>query len=158
MSRNSEMGIHFYMVECDNKGYVSADAEEKDLELDFEGLLYSKASGLDAIGKPRTYSETYGDSERTRVYIPQELTHDPTSVEFTFFFTGENRQAVYHEFLDYVCNGFHRYYDNYRKKYLYFYINGEVKPAEEKLYGATAYLKLELTVQNIFGMTFNEAI
>ena len=152
------MGIHFYMVECDAKGGVITGAQEKDLEKDFDGLLYSKAEGLDTIGKPRTYSEAYSDSDRLRVYIPQDLTHEATMVEFTFFFTGEERQKRYHEFLAYITQGFHRYYDNYRKKYLYFFVNNEVKPAKEMLYGSLPYLQLDLTVQNIFGKTFDKAI
>ena len=158
MSKNSDMGIRFYMVECDNKGKVLPDAIEKDLEKDFDGMLYSKAEGLDSVGKPRTYSEKYNDSDRLRVYLPADITHDATTVEFTFFFTGESKQAVYHEFLSYIGKGFHRYYDNFRKKYLYFFVNSEVKPAEEKHFGSTPYLKLDLTVQNIFGKTFDEPI
>ena len=158
MSKNSDMGIHFYMVECDNKGTVLASAVEKNLERDFKGMLYSKAAGLDAVGKPRTYSEKYSDSDRLRVYLPADIKHDATTIEFTFFFTGEGKQKVYHDFLTYVCEGFHRYYDNFRKKYLYFFVNSEVKPAEEKHFGSTPYLKLDLTVQNIFGRTFDEPI
>ena len=158
MSKNSDMGIRFYMVECDSKGKVPTEAVEKDLERDFDGLLYSKAEGLDAVGKPRVYSEKYSDSDRLRVYLPANITHDATTVDFTFFFIGEDKQEVYHNFLQYVCKGFHRYYDNFRKKYLYFFVNSEVKPAEEKHFGSTPYLKLDLTVQNIFGQTFDEAI
>lgn len=149
------MGIHFYMVECDAKGNITQGSTERDLEKDFNGMLYSKADGLDAVGKPRIYSEKYSDSERTRVYIPEDVTHEPTTVNFTFIFTGEDKQKTYHDFLSYVGKGFHRYYDTFRKKYLYFFVNTEVKPAKEKHYGGTPYLQLDLTVQNIFGRTFD---
>ena len=153
---NSEHEYEFFMQECDKHGKLLAGTTAKNLEVDFNGLRYSKAEGLDAIGKPKNiYTEKYSDSDRTRVYIPENITNEPTTVKFTFYFIGDERQKTYHEFLEYVRKGFHRYYDTYRNKYLYFFVDSELKPAEEKLYGSVPYLKFELTVQNIFGKTFD---
>ena len=152
------MGIHFYMIECDGKGGIIEGAVERDLERDFSGLLYGKAEGIHALGKPRTYSERYSDSDRLRVYVPPQITRDATTVEFTFYFTGENRQNGYHNFVEYITKGFHRYYDTFRKRYLYFFVSSEIKPAKEALYGSMPYLQLDVTVQNIFGSTFDEPI
>lgn len=143
------------MVECDKYGHIPMGAQEINLERDFKGLLYSKAEGLDAIGKARVYKETYADSDRVRVHIPTLPTNEPTKVTFTFFFVGDDRRAIYNSFVSYVTKGFHCYHDDARGKYLYFYVEGEVKPAEEKWHGSNPYLSLELEVENLFGRTFD---
>lgn len=155
----SELGYNFYMVECDKQGKVANEENEIGLEQHFKGMRYSKAEGLDKIGKPKNiYSEKYADSDRLRVHVPNEITNEATNVTFTFFFVGNDRQKVYHDFLDYVRKGFHRYHDDARNKYLYFCVNSELKPAEEMLYGSVPYLKFDLEVQNIFGRTFDSPI
>lgn len=152
----SELGYNFYMTSCTSTGGVLEGAIRKNLEVDFRGLRYSRAEGLDKIGKAKNiYTETYADSDRTRVYIPDVITNEATTVNFTFFFVGENRREVYNEFLEYVRNGYKVYYDDARKKYLYFFISGEIKPAQEVHYGSVPYLKLTISVQNIFGRTFD---
>lgn len=158
MSRNSDLGLHFYMVECDKKGIVKEGAIEKDLELDFQGMLYCLAEGLTTLGKPRIYTESFADSDRTNVYIPENITREATTVVFTFLFTGADRYKVYNDFVEYVSNGFHRYYDTYREKYLYFFVSESIQISESEEYGSGPYLKLELNVQNIFGKTFDEPI
>lgn len=152
------MDYKFYMQECDSKGNILSGAPLKDLEVDFEGMRYSKADGLDKIGKPRIYTESFADSNRLRVHIPEKLTNEATTVKFTFFFTGENRRSVYDSFVEYVRKGFKVYHDTARKKYLYFCINTEITPATEEWYGSTPYLELQLTAQNIFGRTFDAPI
>lgn len=156
MSRNSEMGIHFYMVECDSKGKVVG--EERDLEASFDGMVYLKAQGLNKVGKPRVYTEKFADSDRLRVYKSEKTPREATTVTFSFLFKGEDRYKTYHAFVDYISKGFKRYYDTARKKYLYFFLNEEVKPAEEIMYGGSPYLTVDVQVQNIFGQTFDEPI
>lgn len=148
------------MQSCDSKGAILIDSQEIDLENhpEFKGLRYSKAVGLDKVGKPRTYTEKFSDSDRLRVYIPETLTNDATTVEFTFFFVGENRRTSYQNFVEYVRNGYKVYHDDARGKYLYFFVNSEITPATERWYGNTPYLELKLTVQNIFGRTFDSPI
>lgn len=156
MSVNSEMGIYFYMQATDGKGNPLADAPRKNLEVDFEGLLYSKAKGLNDKGKIKnSYSEKYADSDRLRVYFPQEPKREATTVTFTLYFTGENRYAVFDEFVKYVSGGFRAFWDTKRKKRLIFYASDEAKVADEKWYGGTPYLSLDLRVQNVFGETFD---
>lgn len=158
MSRNSEMGLHFYMVECDSKGIVASDATELDLEESFDGLTYMKADGLNNVGKARVYTEKFADSDRLRVYLPETPLREQTTVTLSFVFVGENRYNSYQQFVDYVSSGFHRYRDNARNKYLYFYVEAEIKPAKELMYGGTPYITLDLQVKNIFGQTFDEPI
>ena len=151
---------NFLMQSCDSKGTILIGSQEIDLENhpDFEGLRYSKAVGLDKIGKPRIYTEKFSDSDRLRVYIPKELTNEATTVEFTFFFVGENRRTSYQNFVEYVRKGYKVYHDTARGKYLYFFVNSDIAPATEQWYGSTPYLELKLTVQNIFGRTFDSPI
>lgn len=156
----SEKTYRFYMQECTAKGVIIEGSQEIDLENypDFEGLRYSKAEGLDRIGKPRVYTEKFSDSDRLRVHIPSELTNDATTVDFTFFFVGEKRRTSYHNFVEYVRKGYKVYHDDARRKYLYFFVNSDIAPATEQWYGSTPYLELKLTVQNIFGRTFDNPI
>jgi hypothetical protein len=156
MSANAEMGIYFYMQATDYKGEPMIGAPIINLEEDFEGLLYSKAKGLNDKGKIKnTYSEKYADSDRVRVYFPDEPKRESTTVTFTFFFTGENRYAVFDEFVKYVSGGFRAFWDTKRKKRLVFYATDEMKVTNEMWYGSTPYLSLDLKVQNIFGETFD---
>lgn len=156
MSVNSEMGIYFYMQETDGKGVALPDARIKNLEVDFDGLLYSKAKGLNDKGKIKnTYSEKYADSDRLRVYFPSEPKRESTTVTFTFYFTGENRYAVFDEFVKYVSGGFRAFWDTKRKKRLVFYAQEEVKVADEMWYGGTPYLSFDLKATNVFGETFD---
>ena len=156
----SEKTYKFYMQECNAKGIVIDGSQEIDLENHptFEGLKYSKADGLDKIGKPRVYTEKFSDSDRLRVHIPSTLTNDATTVEFTFFFLGKNRRTSYQNFVEYVRKGYKVYHDDARGKYLYFFVNSDISPATEQWYGSTPYLELKLTVQNIFGRTFDNPI
>lgn len=154
MSKNRDMGIYFYMQEVDKKGDPIVGAPIKDLENDFDGLLYSKASGLNKKGKARVYKENYSDSDRVRVHIPSLPTNEPTHVTFSFLFVGEGRYDTYNSFVEYVSSGFHSYWDTKRKRRLVFYVEEEIEPAEEAWYGSTPYLKLELRVENVFGRTF----
>lgn len=156
MSVNSEMGIYFYMQATDGKGKALAGAPIKDLESDFEGLLYSKAKGLNDKGKIKNaYSEKYADSDRLRVYFPEEPKREATTVTFTFYFVGENRYAVFDEFVKYVSGGFRAFWDTKRKKKLIFYAPEAVTVANERWHSGTPYLSFDLKVQNVFGETFD---
>lgn len=156
MSRNSDMGIHFYMQAVDKHGEAIEGAEVKDLEVDFDGLLYSKAEGLDKKGKIKnSYTEKYADSDRLRVHFPTTPTREATTVKFTFYFIGENRRKTYDEFYAYLTGGFRAFWDTARKKRLVFFAPNEYEPANEMWYGSEPYLELNITVQNIFGQTFD---
>ena len=150
------MGYHFYMVECDNTGRVTG--EEVDLEESFDGLVYMKADGLNSLGKQRAYTEKFADSSRLRVYLPESPLREATTVTLSFAFVGENRYNTYTQFANYVSRGFKRYRDTARNKYLYFFVESDIKPAKERMYGCIPYLTLDLQVKNFFGETFDEPI
>lgn len=146
------------MVECDNKGKVADGAVEIDLEEHFSGLTYMKAEGLNKLGKPRVYTEKFADSDRLRVYKPDDTIREATTVTLSFAFVGDNRYETYHNFVEYISTGVKRYRDTARNKYLYFFVNAEIKPAKEMWYGGTPYLTVDIPVQSIFGKTFDEPI
>lgn len=148
----SDHGYKFYMQKCTKDG-VDIDGTLKDLEIDFYGMRYAKCEGLDDYGKPRVYTERYADDDRLRSYIPPTLTNDATKIKFTFYFFGDNRRSTYHAFVEYVRNGYTKYWDTARKKRFTFVVVDEVKPASEMWYGGTPYMELQLTVQNLNGKT-----
>lgn len=144
----------FYMAECDAKWDVKPDTQ-RDLESDFEGLRYQEAKGLNLTGKPRLYTETYADADKVRVYIPEDVTYEPTTITFSFVFLGENRYKTYDAFVSWVSGKKMAYWDDARKKRVFFYVADSIQPAEEKWYGSTPYLRLELKVSNVYGRTFD---
>lgn len=145
----------FYMAECDADWKINSNTQ-KDLEVDFEGLRYQEAKGLNLTGKPRLYTETYADADKVRVYIPENVTYEPTTITFSFVFFGENRYKTYDEFVAWVSGKRMVYHDDARNKWAYFYVADSVQPAEEMWYGSTPYLRLELKVSNVYGRTFDE--
>ena len=143
----------FYMQATDSKGVALEGAPVKDLEVDFEGLRYLKATGLNDIGEARGYTET--DSDRTRVYIPSEVTHKQTTVTLSLVFVGKKRHETYDAFLEYITNGFHAFWDSCRHKRLVFYVESNISPSEEFWSGSNPYLKLDITLKNVYGKTEN---
>ena len=127
----------------------------KDLEVDFEGLRYISAKGINTIGKPRIYTETYADNDRIRVYVPKNLTNAPTTITFTFYFFGENRQKVYDAFNEYIRNGIHRYWDTARNKYFDFIVDESIEVSSENWKARIPYLSVDYKVKNLNGKTFD---
>ena len=143
----------FYMQEISNGLLVPTT--RKDLEHDFEGLRYISAKGINSIGKARIFTETYADSDRVRAYVPETITNESTTVTFTFYFFGENRQKTYDEFNEYIRHGVHRYWDTARNKYFEFVMENSIEVKEEKWYLGTPYLSVEYKVKNLNGKTFD---
>lgn len=143
----------FYMQEVSDGSLVLNT--RKDLENDFNGLRYSRAKGINTIGKARIYTEKYADSNKMRVYVPENLTNEPTAVTFTFYFFGTNRQAVYDSFNEYIRHGVHRYWDTARNKYFDFVVEESIQVSEEQWYGDVPYFEVDYKVQNIYGCTYD---
>lgn len=154
MTKNQEMGLHFYMQGCDKNG--TATGQKIDLEEHFAGLTYSSCDGLLKKGKIKNaYIENYSDSDKLRVHFPENPTREATKVTFNFVVVGDNRQAVYDAFYDYITGGYRIYSDNARNKKLYFIATSGYEPSKEQWYGSTPYLELKVEVQNIYGTTFD---
>lgn len=155
MSSHKDMGISFYMEEVDSKGIVVEGSSRKDLEKDFDGMLYMKLDGLESQGKLRCHTETYADSDRMRVYIPDVQTYDPTELTFKFLFTGDRRRETYDAFVSYVTKGIHSFWDTVRKKKVIFYTPNEITPNEVGNKGGNQFIELSFKATNIFGRNFD---
>lgn len=153
----------FYMIACNKDGTIIQNSE-KDLEANFNGLVYSKCEGLDTIGAAKNiYEEKYADSDNIRVYMPVitdesgnttfDIKNESTIIKLTLFFVGTNRRTDRDAFNEYIRNGFHKYWDDARKKMFQFYVSKELPVGEEKWNGSTPYLKCEYTLNNIHGKT-----
>ena len=80
------------MQKCDRQGNV-IDGTLKDLEVDFDGLRYSKLTGLNTLGKPQNiYTEKYSEMNGVRVYMPETTTCDSYNLTLTLYFFGDTVQ------------------------------------------------------------------
>lgn len=137
------------------KFYMKQDTEDAqlyDLESDFKGLKYMKCQGLEEKGKPKNkYKEEYADSHELRVYEPNAVCLEPTTITFTFLFVGNDRQSVYDTFYNYVKKGKFYYHDNVRKKQAYITLLDAVKPSDDMYKGSTPYIQADFKFQNLWG-------
>lgn len=150
-----EYDFYFQKVEkMDGKWELVPDTQ-KNLEVDFNGCIrYSKAEGINTIGKAKIYTESYSDSDEIRVYVPEDIANESTKVTFTLYFFGEQRYEAYNEFNDYIRNGVHRYWDTARNRYFHFVVDDEIKISSEQWYGYMPYLEVKYSVKNLNGKTF----
>ena len=141
------------------KFYIRKDGDnvEKDLEVDFEGLRYVKCEGLLDKGKRKNiYTESYSDSDELRVWQGDEVTREATDITFTFVFMGDNRQAVYEDFYNYVKNGKLTYYDTARNKEALMVLIEAYKPKEDNWKGSTPYIQADFKFKNLRGECKNK--
>lgn len=148
------MKYNFYMQKCRKDGMPIGT--EKNLEKDFNGLKYAKCVGLDAFGKPQNiYSEVYSESNGVRTYIPDAVTNASTTITLSLYFFGENRQATYDAFNEFIRNGYTKYWDDARNKGFVFIVDKEIKVKEENWYRGMPYLAVDYSLTNIQGKTTN---
>lgn len=143
----------FYIQEINKDGSIPSGGVKKDLETDYVGLRYKQCKGLNAIGKPRVYTEVYADSDRLRSYIPETPLFDATEIELTLYFTGENRQASFDAFNEFILGGYRRYSDTARNKAFDFFVKDKVDISKEMWYGSTPYFEVTYKLQNLNGKT-----
>lgn len=157
----STQTYNFYMQKVEwnevSSSYTPMEGEAvKDLEKDFKGLRYVKCEGLEDTGEARIYTETYADSDRTRVFIPSPLTNEATTVKLTLMFWDTDttiRQDVFDEFNEYIRSGFLAYWDSARKRKLIFYVKSATKPSEDVYKGSVKYIQCTYTLENVYGKT-----
>ena len=136
------------------KHYFKKDNEAvaKDLEKDFIGLKYCKCVGLELRGvRKNVYTETYADSDELRVWQGDVVTREATEITFTFYFIGDNRQAIVDSFYEYIKNGKIYYWDTMRYKKAYMFFKDKFTISEDMFIGGTPYKKVEVTFQNLWG-------
>lgn len=141
---------------------------EIDIEDRWPGVLYSKAEGMNDIGKTKNiYTEEYADSDRKRVYLPSELqdgemvhklgliANEGTVVTMTFLIVGdaETRQRLMDDFFGEIRTGVHKYWDDARNREFEFIVTDEIKVSEEKWHGSQPYVEVQIPMQNLNGKT-----
>lgn len=125
----------------------------------FDGLLYVKADGINNIGKAKNvYTEEYADSDRKRVYLPEDTnyTNEGTVVKMVFLVVGDesSRQIAIDNFSEYVRKGIHKYWDTARNKEFDFIVTDEITVSDERWHGSQPYVELTISMQNLNGRTF----
>lgn len=151
MGRSSQYTHYMQRVDIDNQ--PSYDIEEQ-----FSGLLYMRAEGMNDIGKSKNvYTETYADSDRLRVYLPNEgvYTNEATKITMHFLVVGDadTREAVIRSFENYVREGIHCYWDDARNLEFDFIVQDEIKVSDEKWLGSNPYVEIAVVMQNLNGKT-----
>lgn len=134
------------------EGSSTIDLEEYE---EFKGLKYIKCEGLENVGEANVYTEEFADSDRLRVYVPENVTHKATEVKLTLIFIGEKRRASFKAFNSYIERGFHAYWDTARNKKLIFFVKNAVKPSEDIYKGGKPYIEVTYTLSNVYGKTTN---
>lgn len=129
-----------------------------DIEEQFSGLLYMRAEGMNDIGKSKNiYTEGYADSDRLRVYLPNDgnYTNEATKITMLFLVVGDeaSRQATILDFEAYVKEGIHRYWDTARNLEFDFVVQDEIKVSDEKWHGSSPYVEIQVPMQNLNGKT-----
>lgn len=140
--------IHMQQVNSDNTLGVLTD-----LEKDFPGLKYLKCEGLETKGKPYIYTEKYADSDELRVYIPEQINREPTTIILSLCFVGEKRRDAYNDFYEYVKKGKFKYWDTVRNKEALLVLTNEVSPKEDLLKGSMPFIEVDFKFQNLYGAT-----
>lgn len=143
--------VKFYMQKVDADGVLIGDTF-KDLEVDFDGMRYSRCVGLMNKGRRKNiHTETYADSDTLRVWQGEEVTREATIITFTFGFAGLNRHSIYEDFYNYVKNGIIAYYDTARMKEARLVLIDALEPSDDLFIGSTPYIKADFKFQNIWG-------
>lgn len=148
----------FYIQTINKDGTIPEESIKKNIEADFVGLRYKECVGLNAIGKPRVYTESYANSDKIRAYVPQSPLNEPTDIKLTLYFTGESRQATFDAFNEFICGGFRRYWDSARYKSFDFFVKDKIEISDEMWYGSLPYFEVTYTLQNLKGKTTNKEI
>lgn len=125
------------------------------LEEDFEGLIYSKLSGIDKYGKIRVYTESYAESSELRTFIPEEITRDNPTLELTLYFTGDNRRSIYHRFVEYISGHKLTYWDDCRNRKVDIVLLEAIEPSDDKLIGSNLYIECTFKFTNLNGNSRN---
>lgn len=134
--------------------YMKKEADETwiNIESTYTGLRYKECKGLEDKGKPKNiYTESYADSDTLRVYMPDVVLRESTTITFSFVFVGENRKSVYESFFAYVSNGKLYYYDTARKKKAYMILKEALTITEDVYKGSTPYMIVDFKFTNLWG-------
>ncbi len=86
-----------------------------DIEATFEGLYVNDVEGLLNKGEAKNiYIETFADMEDSKVYMPDVVYREPTTVTMTLSILASNFVEVYGDFLTYIAKDKLKLWDDMR--------------------------------------------
>lgn len=137
----------FYM-----KRYDLPNQTPKNLEIDFQGLKYLSCKGLSDVGKPKNIVvEEFADNAENKIYIPENIYHEPTDFVLSLVFTGAMRRKAYDDFCTYIKNGKFYYWDTVRKRKVSIVLLSPIRPTDDIFKGSSPFIKVDFTFTNILG-------
>lgn len=159
----SDRGYHIYIGK-----YIDGEFVQRDLELDFPGLIYKSVTGITSYGSSVLYEESYAEEEEVDVYIPSVMKRKQTDIVLTLCFVGsyadssavtdakryEAADVVYNNFVDYVSGSELVYWDTVRNRKVKMYLSDAVSVKTDKLYGEP-YKEVSFKFKNKFGRSFS---
>lgn len=146
-----KMKYKFYMKR------EGVDSDYIDLESYFLGMKYMKCEGLNDKGKVKNrYTETYSDSDTLRVYMPDVVAREATTITLRFAFLGENNQQIFDLFYNFVKGNKIYYYDTARGKEAYMFLQEAVTVSEDVNKDGTKYIVVDFKFQNMSGECLNK--
>lgn len=129
-----------------------------DVIIDLEtawSVLYSKCTGLNDNGKVKNiYTETFAESDETKVWITDEPVREPISCTLTLFFVGDNRQASYHNFVETISQGLWYYWDTKRKRKIKFFLQEAITVKDDNYKGNIKYMEVDFKLTCVWGESF----
>ena len=135
-----------------------------DIEEYFPGLRYKAITGMEAYGKPYTYSEAFSDSDKTAVYVPSDACNEPTTIKLTLYFFDKNEHsdlpsaitaidAQYHAFVEFILGARILYWDDVRQRKALLYVTDKIEPTTDRV-SDNFYREVTITFTNVYGRTF----
>lgn len=138
--------------------------EGVEIQTQFPGAYYKAADGLEAYGKPRTYTEEYPEAAAPDIFFPDDLTRETSDFTLTlYFFDPEEHEdeaeaikaidEAYHGFVDYISGTYIKYWDNVRQRKAILAYQDAPKPTTDSLYGIV-YKEVSFKFINLYGKSF----
>lgn len=166
MARYKDSGYKYLMSRV-TLGDAGSDVygEEEDVEELFYGLVVESVSGLELLGSPRTYSESYAESDKSFVYVPSggQCASSSITLKVYFFDPASSKtdavtsiakiDALYHDFLEFVSGCRLMYRDTVRKRKVLMYMSSAPKVSTDRVV-LPCYKEIELTFTNVYGRSF----
>lgn len=139
--------FNFYMQRVD-----IADQPIKNLEKDFDGLLYKEFKGLETYGKIKSvYTESFPETDELQVFAAETPIRDNIDLTLTLIFKGDRRRSTYHSFVDYISTGKIKYWDDVRNRQVTFILIESINPETDLLYGGMPYIQAAFNLKCING-------
>lgn len=151
--------------EKENGVYAIVEGTTKNVMTDFEGVYYQGTDGVEAVGRPRSYTEEYPEKESLDVFFPEKATLKSTDFTLKLYFIApadkkdgdavEYIESSYHTFVDFISGTPLVYWDNVRQRKLLIALTESVKPSTVSVLSGREYLSVSFKFTNMFGKSFS---